>query len=57
MELLHIASRKSLIYAGLAASLLLSGCHHKEAEHEEKEAEAQMILTNPIKRDTLVTRE
>lgn len=57
MELLHIASRKSLIYAGLAASLLLSGCHHKEAEHEEKEEEAQMILTTPIKRDTLVTRE
>jgi membrane fusion protein (multidrug efflux system) len=57
MELLHIATRKSLLYAGLAASLLFSGCHHKEAEHEEKEEEPQLILTNPIKRDTLVTRE
>ncbi len=57
MELLHNASRKSLIYAGLAASLLFSACHHKEAEHEEHEEKAQMILTNPIKRDTLVTRE
>ncbi len=57
MELLHTASRKSLVYAGLAASLLFSGCHPKEAEHEEKEEQAQMILTHPIKRDTLVTRE
>jgi len=57
MEILHIASRKSLIYAGLAASLLFSGCHPKEAEHEEKEEEPQLILTNPLKRDTLVTRE
>ena len=57
MEILHLASRKSLIYAGLAASLLFSGCHPKEAEHEEKEEEPQLILTNPIKKDTLVTRE
>lgn len=57
MELLHIASRKSLIYASLAASILFSGCHPKEAEHEEKEEESQMILTNPIKRDTVVSRE
>ncbi|MBN8420405.1 MAG: efflux RND transporter periplasmic adaptor subunit [Verrucomicrobia bacterium] len=56
MELLHIASRKSLIYAGLAASLLLSGCHPKEVEHEEEE-KSQLIVTNPIKKDTLVTRE
>lgn len=57
MEILHLASRKSLIYAGLAASLLFSGCHPKEVEHEEKEEEPQLILTNPIKKDTLVTRE
>lgn len=41
---------------GLLASIVLSGCHHKEAEHEEEE-EPQLILTRPIKRDTLVTRE
>ncbi len=57
MEILHIASRKTLIYAGLVASILISSCHHKEAEHEEKEEEPQMILTKPLKRDTLVTRE
>ncbi len=57
MEILHLASRKSFIYAGLAASLLFSGCHPKETEHAEKEEEAQLILTNPLRRDTLVTRE
>jgi len=57
MEILHLASRKSLIFAGLAACLLFSGCHPKEVEHEEKEEEPQLVLTNPLKRDTLVTRE
>lgn len=57
MDLLHIASQKSLICAGLAVSILFSGCHHEEAEHEEKEEGAQMIVTTPIKRDTIVTRE
>jgi len=44
--------------AGLLASLLFSGCHPKEAEHEgEHEEKSQMILTRPIKRDTSVVRE
>ena len=38
-------------------SMVFSGCQKKEAEHEEKEEEPKLILTNPIKRDTLVTRE
>ena len=35
---------------------MLSGCHPKEVEHEEEE-KSQLIVTNPIKKDTLVTRE
>ncbi len=42
---------------GLMASLILSGCHHKEAEHEEEEEKPQLVLTNPIQQDTLVSRE
>ena len=57
MEIPIIASRKSLIYASLMVSMVFSGCQKKEAEHEEKEEEPKLILTNPIKRDTLVTRE
>ncbi|MFC5453553.1 efflux RND transporter periplasmic adaptor subunit [Prosthecobacter fluviatilis] len=57
MEPLHLASRKSLIYVGLAASILFSGCHHKEAEHKEEEKQPKLVLTNPLKKDTLVTRE
>ncbi|WP_395751367.1 efflux RND transporter periplasmic adaptor subunit [Prosthecobacter sp.] len=42
---------------GLLASVILSGCHHKEAEHTEEEEKPQLVLTNPIQQDTLVSRE
>ncbi len=40
---------------GLVASMAFSSCHKKEVEHEEEQP--QLILTKPLKRDTLVTRE
>lgn len=46
---------------GMLASILVSSCHHEEAahehEHEHAEKEAQLIVTSPLKRDTVVTRE
>ncbi len=41
---------------GLVASIITSSCHHKEVEHVQEE-QPQLILTNPLRRDTLVTRE
>ena len=40
----------------LLASLTLSGCHPKEAGHDEEE-EPELILTRPIRRDTVITRD
>lgn len=57
MESLHTFPRKSLMLVGLLASVILSGCHKKEAEHEEEVEKAQLMLTTPLTRDTLVTRE
>ena len=42
---------------GLLAVITLSGCDHKEHAHEEEEEESQMILTRPIRRDTIVMRD
>jgi membrane fusion protein (multidrug efflux system) len=56
MELLHLSPRISLMFVGLLASVVLSGCHPKEVEHEEEE-KSQMVVTRPIKRDTVVSRE
>ena len=59
MELSNIATRKPLMLIGMLASILVSSCHHEEAEHEHEHAEkeAQLIVTRPLKRDTVVTRE
>ncbi len=40
---------------GLLASIIFSGCHEKVLEHEE--AVPDLILTKPLRRDTIVKRE
>lgn len=56
MELLNIITWKSLLSAGLLASLVPSGCHqHKEEAHEAEKS--KLIVTRPLKRDTVVNRE
>ncbi|WP_395743009.1 efflux RND transporter periplasmic adaptor subunit [Prosthecobacter sp.] len=55
MEPLNIASRTSLLCVGLVASIVLSGCHKKEVVQEEEKP--QLVLTKPLKKDTLVARE
>ncbi len=42
--------------AGFLAAMTLSSCDHKEAHHEE-EAESQLVLTKPITRDTVISRD
>lgn len=46
--------RKILMFAGLCTVLLNASCSSKE---EEKEAETKFIVTSPLKKDTLITRE
>ncbi|MHB1080678.1 MAG: efflux RND transporter periplasmic adaptor subunit [Prosthecobacter sp.] len=47
----------AFVCAGLAA-MTLSGCDHKEAHHEgEEEEESQLVLTKPIIRDTVISRD
>lgn len=47
----------ALVCAGLAA-MTLSSCDHKEAHHEgEEEEESQLVLTKPITRDTVISRD
>jgi membrane fusion protein, multidrug efflux system len=50
--------KKSLLLAGLLVSQSLVSCHHEEAEHhEEKEEKSKLIVTRPLKQDTVVKRE
>lgn len=52
------ANLAAFMCAGLMAAMTLCGCDHKEAHHEEeKEAESQLVLTKPIKRDTVISRD
>ncbi len=53
------ASWASLLSLSLLAVFSLCGCHPKEAEHEhaEEEEEPQLILTKPIRRDTIIARD
>lgn len=47
----------ALVCAGLVA-MTLSSCDHKEAHHEsEEEEESQLVLTKPIIRDTVISRD
>ncbi|MES2507380.1 MAG: efflux RND transporter periplasmic adaptor subunit [Verrucomicrobiota bacterium] len=56
MELLNIITWKSLMCAGLLASIVPSGCQqHKEEAHEAEKS--KLIVTRPLKRDTVVTRD
>ncbi len=44
--------------AGMLAAMTLSSCDHHEAHHEaEKEEESQLVLTKPIFRDTVISRD
>lgn len=57
MEVLNIITWKSLMCAGLLASLAPSGCQqHKEEAHHEA-GESKLLVTRPIKKDTVVKRE
>lgn len=57
IEMLNIVPLKSLMCAGLLASIIPSSCHHQEhVEHEEHEA-SKLIATRPLKKDTIVSRE
>lgn len=40
---------------GLCALLCQTGCH--SGKHEEGEPEARMLVTSPVRKDTLITRE
>ncbi|WP_395744479.1 efflux RND transporter periplasmic adaptor subunit [Prosthecobacter sp.] len=43
-----------------AAAFALTGCHHEDHAHHaegEEEEEPQLILTNPVRRDTVITRD
>ncbi|HRG01466.1 MAG TPA: efflux RND transporter periplasmic adaptor subunit [Bacteroidia bacterium] len=46
--------RKSIVLIGIFATLLHTGCEH--AEHE-KEEETKFLVTSPLKKDTLITRD
>lgn len=52
--------RVSLATAAALAVFALSGCHNEDGGHHaegEEEEEPQLILTKPIKRDTVITRD
>lgn len=46
--------RTHLIFIGLCALLLSAGC---TSHHEEKEEEINFLVTSPLKKDTLITRD
>ena len=46
--------RQILMFAGLCALLFHTGC---STEKEEKEEETKFLVTSPLRRDTLLTRE
>lgn len=45
---------KKLVFAAAIAGLLFTACH---PNHEEKEEEVKFIVTSPLKKDTLITRQ
>ncbi len=50
--------KTALMCAGLVALITLSSCDHKDAHHEEaEEEESQLVLTQPIVRDTVISRD
>lgn len=57
MELLNIVTWKPLMCAGLLASLTPGGCHQHKEETAHEAAEAKLVVTRPLKRDTVVKRE
>ncbi|MCB1275859.1 efflux RND transporter periplasmic adaptor subunit [Prosthecobacter sp.] len=52
------ANWKLLMLTGMLSAVLLSGCHEGHAEvHEHDEEESKLIVTRPLKKDTIVTRD
>ena len=49
-----IIMRKNLMFVGFIALLCFASC---KSEKEEKEEETKFLVTSPLKKDTLVTRE
>lgn len=45
---------KKLVFASAIVGLLFTACHQN---HEEKEEEVKFIVTSPLKKDTLITRQ
>ncbi len=45
--------KKTLVFVGLVAALCTVSCQHKE---EGKEEETKFLVTKPLKKDTLITR-
>lgn len=46
--------RRILVLMGLCVLLFTTGC---KSEHEEKEEETRFLVTSPLKKDTVITRE
>lgn len=46
--------KKIVMFMGLCALLFHAGC---ESKHEEKEEEVEFLVTSPLKKDTLITRD
>jgi len=49
-----IIMRKNLMFVGFIALLCFASC---KSEKEEKEEETKFLVTNPLKKDTVVTRQ
>jgi membrane fusion protein (multidrug efflux system) len=46
--------RRTIMFMGLSALLYCTGC---ESKKETKEEKTQFLVTSPLKKDTLTTRE
>lgn len=59
MERRRSAGFPALLCAGWAALLALCGCHHADShsEHGEEGEASRLVVSRPIQKDTLVTRE
>jgi membrane fusion protein, multidrug efflux system len=52
-----IIMNKIFMLLGLSALLGQTGCHFEKAEAEEKKEETTFLVTSPLKKDTLITKE
>ncbi|MDO1446430.1 efflux RND transporter periplasmic adaptor subunit [Rhodocytophaga aerolata] len=49
--------KKILVLVGLCTLLCQTSCQFEHAEAEEKEEETKFLVTSPLKKDTLITKE